>query len=253
MLYIDTLAYNNKLKDVSIIEKVLLTGGGLLLAIASSSAITPMIIFVLMHSIMLYAGIPVTYITKIWILPLPFLGVSLLTSIVSISSEWRQFLVFFPIGTYYVGIGEGGIQMASMVGFRSVAAISCMYALATTTPIAYVTQYVAKIPSLTAIGEIALLAYHFIFVIVETGERIHTAQQARLGYRSWQSSLRAITLLAANLGTRAFLTSKNLYTALQSRNYKEQLVFRTYQSPVCFCRMVSIIVGLVLLSCTLQL
>ena len=253
MLYIDTLSYNNKLKNISIMEKVLLTGGALLLAVASSSVITPMLIFVLMHSVMFYAGIPVRYVTKMWMLPLPFIGTSLLTSIVSISPESLQFAASIQLGIYYVGITEGGIQMAKIVGCRSVAAISCMYALATTTPIAYLTNYLVKIPSLKAVGEIALLAYHFIFVVLETAESIYIAQQSRLGYRSWKSSFHAITMLAANLGTRTFLTSRNLYIALQSRNYNEQLVFRTYQSPIVFYRMAIIIVGLVLLYFTMNL
>lgn len=252
MLYIDYLAYNNNLKNISICEKVLLTGGGLVLAIAASSPLTPIIIFIIMQAVMLYAGIPVRYMVKLWMIPLPFIAVSLLTSIISISMEPFASLATLTIGPYYLGITQSGFLTAGLVGLRSVAAIACMYALATTTPIAHLVSYGAKIPSLKAVAEITLLAYRFIFVVLETSGRIYTAQQARLGYHAWRPSLRSIILLAANLGTNAFITSKNLYTALQARNYNEQLIFRTYQSPVVIYRVIIISISLILLFFTIN-
>lgn len=253
MLYIDYLAYNNKFKDVSIAEKILLMGGGLVLAVAFPSVITATLLIVIMHGLMIFAGIPLRYVVNIWMIPLPFIVLSLLTSMVSISLEPVKYLTGVKIGHIYLGITNDSFFTAKIVFFRSIAAISCMYALALTTPMACLISYVCRHRWLKVVGEITLLTYRFIFVVIETASCIYTAQQARLGYQSWRIGLRSVGLLAANLGRTAFITSQKLYIALQSRNYSGKLIFRSYQSPVIIYRVIIILLGLVGLFFTTKL
>jgi len=68
-----------------------------------------------------------------------------------------------------------------------------------------------------------LLIYRQLFVVLDTAEKIYTAQNARLGYVNFKSSLNSMGKLLSYLITKSFSDSKRLYTALVSRGYDGEL------------------------------
>lgn len=226
MLYLDYLANNNALKHVSIGEKLILGGGGLLLSLVAPRPITLLSVIIIMHSVILYARIPLGYIVRLWLAPLLFLLVSLVTVVFSASTAPFFALYSIKLGSCYVGVTGQGLLAAQQLLLRSLAAVSCLFMLATTTPVVYIVAYLSRIPGLRAVMEIMLLTYRFIFVFLAAAGQIYTAQQSRLGYAGPRRSLNAISMLAANLGRKSFMTARELYIALLARNYSDRLVFR---------------------------
>lgn len=223
MLYLDYLAYHNRLSRFSIGEKLLLGGGGLLLALALPGPAVALALVLVMHLVMLYAGMPPGYLLRLWLAPLTFLLIGLASVAISISSQPFDGLAVFQAGPYYLGFTQTGIAAAAMLAFRSIAAVSCLFMIASTTPVAHLAAYLARYPGVRSVSEVALLTYRFVFVLLAAAGQIYTAQQSRLGYAGPRRSVRSLSLLAANVGRKAFLTARELFVALSARNYSDRL------------------------------
>jgi cobalt/nickel transport system permease protein len=223
MLYLDYLAYNNAFSKVSIGEKLLLGGGSLVLALALPRPAALAAVFVAMHAVMLAAHIPAGYIARLWLAPGAFLAAGLAGATVSVAGGPFAAVASFQAGGVYVGVTAAGLATAGELLLRSLAAVSCLLMLATTTPAAYATAWLARFPGLRGVSEIALLTYRFIFVFLAAAGQIYTAQQSRLGYAGPRRSLNSLALLAASVGRKAFLTANELGVALAARNYQGRL------------------------------
>lgn len=240
MLYLDYLAYNNALRQVSVVEKMLLGGGSLLIVLLFPHPMILLAVTLLMHGVMLYAEIPVNYLLQLWLAPLAFLVTGLLSVIVSGSFEPFPALVLWQIGPLYLGATMAGLMTAQGLLLRSVAAVSCLFMLAITTPVAHIAAYLSRLAPLRLLMEISLLTYRFIFVFLASVRQIYLAQQSRMGYAGMRCSLKSLSLLAANVGRKSFITATALYTALLARNYDDQLVFQYSRQPVKPVRLVLI-------------
>ncbi|MDT8903519.1 cobalt ECF transporter T component CbiQ [Anaeroselena agilis] len=223
MLYLDYLAYNNALNRVSIGEKLLLGGGSLALALALPRPVALVAVVAAMHAVMVLARIPVGYIARLWLAPCAFLAAGLAGVAVSVAAAPFAALASVEAGGFYIGVTAEGLAAAGGLLLRSVAAVSCLMMLATTTPVAYLAAWFARFPGLRPVSEIALLTYRFIFVFLTAAGQIYTAQQSRLGYAGPRRSLNSLALLAANVGRKAFLTANDLSNALAARNYQDRL------------------------------
>lgn len=229
MLYLDYLAHHNALSHISIGEKLLLAGGGLLLALLINNPVTLVAIIVTMHLVMLYARIPIGYIRRLWIVPLAFLAVGAASIALSFSKEAFSALLIINFGGVYIGITAEGLSGAERILLRSAAAISCLLMLASTTPVAHIVGFLARFPGLRIVGEVALLTYRFLFVFLAAAGQIYTAQQSRLGYINNRKTINSLALMAANVGRKTFLSSRDLNIALQARNFSGNLSYTTYQ------------------------
>jgi cobalt/nickel transport system permease protein len=251
MLYLDYLAYNNDLKTVSIGEKILLGGGGLLLALAVPRPATLLAVIFSMHCVMLYARVPLGYLRRLWLGPLAFLLTGIASIVISISAVPFTALVVIKVGPWYLGVTAEGVAVAQVLLLRSLAAVSCLLMIATTTPVAYVTAYLARFPVIGTVAEIAALTYRFIFVFLAAAGQIYTAQQSRLGYADTRRSLHSLALLTANVGRKTFLGARDLTIALSARNYQSRLSYHCPPQTVKPSRLVfivAILVGLALTS-----
>ena len=223
MLYLDYLSYHNRFVHISILEKLAVGLGGLLLAVSSGTPVMNLAVFLFMSAILWRAGMNWL---RLWGTLLPFLLTAVLTILFSFS--WQPFDALWQmrLGPVHVGITAAGRSAMESALLRSVAAASCLLMLAGTTPVSYLAAWASQLRVLRPVLEVALLAYRFIFVILHTAGQIYTAQQSRLGYSTLSRSLRSIGILAANLGRKSFLTARDLFIGLSSRNYTDRLVFR---------------------------
>ena len=238
MLDLDYWAQNNRLKTVSIPEKAFLFLGGLIFALSLQKPLALLALAVLMHGIMIFqAGIPIRFLMKLWMAPAAFIGISLITVAISFSSDPSLFLFSIPLGPWRMGVTAAGLILAKTLLLRSIASLSCLFGLATTTPAAYGAAWAARSTFLRPITEIALLTYRFIFVVLESAGQIHKAQDARLSYCGFRRSLWSLSLLAASIGRKSFWSVRDIYLALISRNYQERLVYRYPDYPVSWQRI----------------
>ncbi len=242
MLYLDYLSFHNRFSQISIPEKLAVGLGGLLLAVSSGSPAVNLAVFLFMSVLLLLAGMAVNYWFRLWGTLLPFLLTAVATILFSFSTAPFPALWSWQLGPVFVGITAGGWQAMEAALLRSIASAACLLMLAGTTPISYLAAWGSQVAFLRPVLEVALLAYRFIFVILHTAAQIYTAQQSRLGYSSLSRSLRSIGILAANLGRKSFITARDLFIGLSSRNYTERLVFRYPPQQVAPLRLALIVI-----------
>ena len=89
MLYLDYLSYHNRFVHISILEKLAVGLGGLLLAVSSGTPVMNLAVFLFMSAILWRAGMNFGYWLRLWGTLLPFLLTAVLTILFSFS--WQPF------------------------------------------------------------------------------------------------------------------------------------------------------------------
>ena len=242
MLFLDYLAYHNRFAAISLIEKMSFGLGGLFFAVVSSNELLHVGLLTMMSILLIWAGMPITYWLRLWGTLLPFLSISLITILFSFSTGSFPALFMLKIGPCNIGITTENLLMAQEALLRSAASVSCLLFLAGTTPLAHVAAWGSRFTPIRPVLEVALLAYRFIFVVMHTASQIYTAQQSRLGYSHIRQSIRSIGILAANVGRKSFITARDLFIGLTSRNYDDRLVFRYPRQNIHPVRLILILV-----------
>ena len=126
-------------------------------------------------------------------------------------------------GNTYFGVSHTSLLSAVRVMIKCFGAVSCMYFLSLTTPMVDLFTLLRKSIIPNFIIEIAELIYRYIFVLFDVSHRIHTAQDARLGYSNLRVSYHSTAQLASNLFIRSFNQAEKTYTAMESRGYDGEI------------------------------
>ncbi|MFJ7735666.1 cobalt ECF transporter T component CbiQ [Lysinibacillus sp. NPDC097287] len=221
MLLIDKYAYMNKLASVHPLEKMTFSLGLLLLSLFIRDEHISLITFIVMSAfIILAAKIPFTYYAKLLLLPGFFLLSSIVTILVSIapsSSVLPSHILDFQLSTWTIFIGTSSVATAQELFFIVLGSISCLYFLILTTSVQSICYVLRQWRLPVLFVELVELTYRFIFIFLESMQKIHLAQQARLGYHSPMQWLRSASMLIAALFSEMFQRSRELNNAMQAR------------------------------------
>jgi cobalt ABC transporter, permease protein CbiQ len=243
MISIDCYAYSNKLKTVHPVEKSLFAMATMIVCLTSPTVITPLIVLALMTGgIIFKAGIPARVFTKLMLVPLSFLLISVLTIAFSISTNPSGFWLAQTINGVTVGTRYPDLITALHLFLRSLGAVSCLYFLALTTPMTELITVLNKMKVPAIITELMALIYRFVFVFLETAITIRRAQFSRSGYVSFKSSYRSLSRLFSALLGKVFVKSQELYNSMAARGYTGEIRVLTKKRPVCL-RNYLIIIG----------
>jgi len=222
MILIDRYAYCNKFIGVHPIEKFLFSIGCMILSLFLNSILVSSLVFLLVGALLvLGAGIPLKFYLKILFLPISFLVLGLLTIAIDIGNT--GFLCSYSFGSWQIGVTEKGLATAGNLFFNAMAAVSCLYFLSLTTPMVEIIALLRKGRAPELFLELMSLIYRFIFVLIETADKIYLSQSSRLGYADLKKGYRSLGHLGANLFLRAFKRSNELYDSLEARGYNGKL------------------------------
>lgn len=219
---LDRHAHTNALHARHAAEKMLAAGGTLLLA----WLVPPLPGGVIIIALMLLATVGLARIPwrdylQAVLAPLGFLLAGAVTLGVSLSVS--------PQGHWHLGWApDGGVQ-AIQVTVRAMACVTCLLFLAFTTPITTQLTVLQRLRLPASLLELALLIYRFIFLLLATVETIWQAQTARLGYATWRTSYRALSMLAATFFHHALAHARQMEHGLAARGWHGAL--RTLAPP----------------------
>jgi cobalt/nickel transport system permease protein len=224
MIYIDKYAYTSNLKYQHPMEKFifsLLTMGVCLWA--NSLIISVMVLLIMGGVTIRKGGIPFSFFVKLLLIPVAFLTMSVLTIMINLGDSPSHFIGSVSINHIYMGVSKISIENAIRLFAKSMGAVTCLYYLTLTTPFVDLLSVfrMLKIPKL--LQEMMALIYRFIFVLLETGDTIWIAQNARLGYSSLKIGYFSLGTLASSVFIRAYKRANELYTALEARGYDGEL------------------------------
>lgn len=224
MLDIDQYAYSNQLRQIHPVEKALFAFMTMLVCLFANSIIISLVIITLMSLIIIFgAKIPSQFFMKLLLLPISFLFLATITIIMTITKGGGEFLFYFNIFSWKIGIEANNIMIALNLFLKSLGTISCLYFLALTTPMVELISILKRLKVPKIFIELMTLIYRFIFVLLETANLIRVSQVSRLGYSSVRNSFYSVSKLVSNLFIRAYYRARGLLTTLLARGYEGEI------------------------------
>jgi cobalt/nickel transport system permease protein len=224
MLNIDKYAYSSALKKKDPMEKLTfaLTTLGVCLW-ASSIPISVTILIIMTIATVKKGQIPFKFYLKLMLIPISFLIVGVVTIAFEISVSRESFISELFIFDRYIGLSKTGLVTATVIFFKALGSVACLYYLSLNTPMVALLSALRKMRCPKLIVELMSLIYRFIFVLMETAETMFIAQTSRLGYARLSSGYRSMGMLLSTLFIRAYKKSDELYTSLEARGYEGEL------------------------------
>jgi cobalt/nickel transport system permease protein len=202
MSAIDRFAWTNRWHDRHPLEKLMLAGGMLIVALILPPLTTaPLVIGALFGAGMLGAGLPFG---------------ALLRPVAAAAS------IDFSDGLR-IAFTPNGLSIAVEATLRSLAAVTCLALLILTTPVADLVPLLGRVGVPRVVRELILLIYHMVFIILERAATGRQAQTTRQGYDGFGRSLRSAGLLASTLFQRTLDRGRRLEIGLAARGYTGDL------------------------------
>lgn len=222
MRRIDAYAYSNRLSRLHPAYKVGCSLLMLMLCLVLNRPLTSVLILVLMLALTIgWAGLPWRFTFKLLGAEGGFLLAGVLGVAISVGASSGHGGV--AIGPVWVGLTADSIQQAVNVFLRAVGSVAALNFLALTTPVPDLLELMRRLKAPAVLIEVMGLIYRFIFVLLDSLERMMLAHEARLGFADWRSSLRSAAMIGTNLFIEAFRRSRALETALHVRAWEGQL------------------------------
>ena len=231
MIAIDKLCYASRLRKKNGTVKFAYAMATLLILVISRSV--PAAIMVLLLNAFLTvkkSGVSSRRYLHFMEIPLIFLILSTLAILVHFSPEPMD-LFALPLGKYYLTGSWDGLQYAMQLILTALASVSCLYFLSMTTPMPDILNVLHKLHCPRLLGELMLLIYRYIFVLMDTAGKIRISQQSRLGNKDYRTSLRSFGALGSVLMIRAISRSKALYDAMEARCYDGTIQVLSEENP----------------------
>jgi len=224
MISIDHNAYSSRLREIDPVIKIVSALIVLFISLyANSYLVSIVIIFTINLTIVKYGGTKLKLLLGLMLLPISFLILSVITIIIQSSASQSNLLLPIRISHLYYGLNLDSLNFVGRLIFRAIAAISCMYFIALTTPMTEVFSALRRLRLPKLVIELMELIYRFIFILKETANQIYIAQSSRLGYNSLSASYKSLGILTSMLFDRGYKRSDKVYIALESRGYDGEL------------------------------
>ena len=223
MLEIDKLCYTSKLRYVNAGEKCFFSLASVILCIVSRSV--PAALLLLIASTYLTVrkgGISVKRWLRYMTLPLTFLLLGTGAILVNISRTPLDAFAL-PVGSLYLTGSRAGVLQAAQLILTALSSVSALFFLSFNTPMADILGVLkaCRLPRLLI--ELMMLTYRFIFLLSATASAISTAQEARLGKRTFRTRVRAFGGMASVVFILAIRRSGAVYDAMESRCYDGEI------------------------------
>ncbi len=215
---IDTIAHTNQLRHIDTRLKVIFAVTTLLITVASTSPIPPILAFIIATILILFAA-KINHGTYFLLLLTPFFFgfVSLLMMSLFFGYDDSP-LYSFEILSHTFVMQKEGINLGLLLGTRTLAGSACLFFLALTTPMTELFTGLKWLRMPDVVIELAMIIYRYIFVFLEEAQRMWLASQMR-GERNFRTKIEVFSMLASTLFLRTIHQGEKLFVAMNSRCY----------------------------------
>jgi cobalt/nickel transport system permease protein len=224
MLTIDKLAYCSRLKGENPAEKLVFALITIIICLSSNSITVSAAVFLLMSAVtVLGGGIPLRIYFKLMLVPFLFLLTGIITIAFEVAKNDAGFIWGISVFGLNFGVSVQSLAKAAKIFFKAIGAVSCLYFLSLNTAMVDIISVLRRVKLPEIVLELMELIYRFIFVLMETADRIFTSQSSRLGYSKMSAGYNSLGQLISVLFLRSYKYSGDLYMALESRCYNGSL------------------------------
>ncbi len=191
----DRYAYQSRLRRISPMPKLLLTGSALVLCLLCDSVTVGLVTLLGMWGLVTaLGGLSPRVFLRFLCVPMAFLAIGCVTILINSYPQGAPVLLAVPVGERLWGFDGAALLRAGRLFCKALGAVGAMYFLALNTPMTDVTM--------------ALERLHVPHLMVELMELIY----------------RSLGTLASMVFLRAWRKADRVYTALESRGYSGSLV-----------------------------
>jgi cobalt/nickel transport system permease protein len=225
MHLIDRYAYRSRIRDIDPAQKAALAGLVIGTCLLLDTPAVGLVAVAWMAALTVFwAGVPWRVVGRVLLaeglfLVLAVVGVALSFSIAPPPPAFQG----VQIGPLWVGTTPASLALAALLVSRALGCAAAMNFLALSTPLVDLVELMRRMRVPLVLIDLASVMYRFVFVLLESMQRMYTAQQSRLGYATRRAALRSSGLLASRLFVDAYQRSKRMQTALESRGYTDDL------------------------------
>jgi cobalt/nickel transport system permease protein len=237
---IDIAARGNRWSRRHPLEKMVFYLGGLALIMAAPGdrllAAALAVASLAIAGTLLLARVPLRLYLGLVAVPTAFL----LTSVaaLAVSLDWSD--------GWHLALASHAWQTIWPVFVRTVATLTCLVGLATTTPVSDMLAFAGRAGVPAFLTDLALMMYRQIWITLEIVERSIAAQRARLGFVGYRGTLRSLGIVAATLFPRLLARSQRIELGLAARNFEGRLAFRPAGEALSVTRLAATLALLVL-------
>lgn len=219
MLAIDRYAYSNRWSRIDPAQKGALALFVLLVClVADRPAVGLLACLWMWAAAVLGAGVPARVFGWVLAGQAAFLVPGVLGVAVSVGPALQQAAGHgIQLGPLAVASGPEAMDFAIRLSTRALGAVAALDLLVLTTPMMDVVQLLRRAGTPPLLLDIVALAYRFVFVLLESVQRMHRAQESRLGYSGWRSTMASLGLLASRLFVDAYQRTRRMEVAMESR------------------------------------
>lgn len=219
MLIIDQIAYQNRWLKMRPCKKSFLYLILLLICLLSFPLIQLGIMLVVGSLTMYVAHLTFRRYLKWFLVPLPFLLISLVTIMLTGSKNPVGFSHAILVGHYYIGVTPASLTMAYQLCIRSLSCLVCTYFFIFTVPFQQIIQVMSRLHLPDFFIEITMLMYRFIFIFLEVTHMIYKSQQLRFGYYGLKTSYLSMAQLGRLLVIQMLEQFQQMSVALEIKFY----------------------------------
>ncbi len=217
MHIIDRYAYSNAIRELDPAQKGGLALIALLLCLALNQPAVGLLTLGWMFALnTLWARVPASVFGRALLAEAPFLLLSLVGVAVSVSLS-PPLMPAVRIGPLWLGSNAESVALATRLFTRALGCAAALNFLILTTPLLDLIELLRRLRVPETLIDLMSLTYRAIFVLLESLQRMATAQDARLGYAGPWRALRSAGLLGSQLFLDAYRRSQRLQMALESR------------------------------------
>lgn len=215
---LDDYAHENGFRDANPRLKLLIGIGSILICAFSTSPVAPLLIAAIMSiTLIVQAGIPGRFYSRIMAVPLSF---ALISSLAVVFLKGGDPLFVLPLG---LTVSSGGLDLAALLLARTLGGTSSLFFIALTTPMVEIFSILKSAGLPSVLVELSMLIYRYIFVLLDQAAMIHSAQNMRLGNSGLRSSFNSFSMLTSVLFIRSWEQGERLMLAMDSRAYNGRL------------------------------
>lgn len=216
----DYIAHHNKLTLMNSYYKLVIAIGLMIITLILDNLYFDYFIFTLMLVLIVgIARISFKFYLKFISIPATF---TIITCVFLLFFFGKGAIVW-DTNIWGIVIRQDAINLATYTFFRIFACFSCLGFLGLTTPISEILHAlrVIKVPKILI--EIALLMYNTIFIFLNEIDIMKKAQETRLGYNGYKTSLKSVAMLGSNIFLKSMDKVESLQHSLDSRGYDGEI------------------------------
>ena len=224
-LTIDVIAQTSRLANVNPSLKFFSVLALMVICICAKSAVPGLFLIAAMLVLTVFVGgLPLRDYTRLLALPVSFLMISGLALLFEVSRECSGVLGYNIFGLWFC-ISEQTQGRAALVTARALGAVSCLYFLSLTTPMADIIGVLRRARCPGVVIALMYLTYRYIFILLSMYYAMHDAAVSRLGFSGGRTSLRTAGNIFSNLLARSYRQAGRNFDAMESRCYDNEIRF----------------------------